>query len=467
MLTRALPLLLLSLLRAGAAQPHTPPDTDPDPDPGAAAVRQLRAHLGALADTLHWDANGTLATYGPVERAARDACAALAAAQRDAPGAVPQADDFALRLGRLVAESGYLAALAATPGYAPEVLDSPMFLTGSVDEWRFAVARMAADAARPSRYREPEPEPGWGRGRGSGAGLAPVSAASPPGTVFRDVAGAPAMVVLPTGSYTSGATAAEHERWDVPAARRDFELPRRRVTIARPLAMGRTEVTVGQFDAFVRASGWEPRGGARWWDPLDGGRHMVFNAALGYRNPGFPQGADSPVVAVTRRDAEAYARWLSARARARYRLPSEDEWEWAARAGSRDAFFWGPDLAPAPRFANTFDLDAKRVNGFAWACVAAHDGFPHTAPVASFAPNAFGLYDVTGNAREFMADTWLRNLTGAARDGSVHDGPAPFPVVRGGAWNYQPQNLRISYRSAYLSSEVATNMFGFRLVREL
>ncbi|OAA53185.1 Sulphatase-modifying factor [Cordyceps fumosorosea ARSEF 2679] len=332
-----------------------------------------------------------------------------------------------------------------------------MFLTGSVDEWRFTINEINKKLELPSTYRAPQPGRSIARG---------INCQSAPGTEFRDAVQGPVMVVIPKGTFTAGSTPQEQQLWKVPQNRRNFELPQRKVSITTPLAFGKTEVTVNQFDTFVRESHYQLRGGARWWNP-DNSTAMVFNEDLNYTNPGFTQTSDSPVVAIRRQDAEAYASWLSTMTGATYRLPTEDEWEWAARGGTQDVFFWGDAIEQVISYANSYDKMSLRVNRFHWNSTPADDGFAWTAPVASFQPNNFGLHDVTANAREFCADTWIQDLSGSANDGSVHNGTAPFPVVRGGAWNYQPQNLRINYRSAYFSSEVATNMFGFRLVREL
>lgn len=407
--------------------------------------------LDDLEDSLVWRSDAKT-TYGAVVPAVNEAILAL----DEDRSRIPQYESFKTALERLQVESTYLLDLATQPGYQPGVLDSVMFLQGSVAEWQYRVASMddslkKRDKTRPARVE---------------GSRADVSAQTQPGTVFRDLPGLPEMVVVPKGDYVAGATAEEQQIWNVPENRRDFETPQRDVTISEALAFGTTEVTVGQFSAFVKETKYRPRGGARWWNPQDPSA-MQFNAALDYLNPGFPQTADSPVVAITREDANAYASWLSAKTGETYRLPSEDEWEWAARGGATTTFYWGDDLSRVNEYANSFDLSSKETNGFGWDSTGVDDGYPYTAPVASFAPNGYGLYDVTGNAREFVADDWVQDLSAAANDGSPHDGGVPFPVVRGGAWNYQPQNLRLDYRSAYYSSETATNMFGFRLVRVL
>lgn len=420
-------------------------------------IIQLRDDLRSLADSLRWN-NGTHATYVPIEAAVLKAHSTLTSLTKQSPRAVPRSLEFLEALSRLTTESRYLIKLSATENYHQSFLDSTMFLTGAVDEWRFTITWMSNKLEQPSRYRSPEP------GHSMATGILRNAVSS---TEFRDHHLSPRMVVIPTGCFTAGSSQEELEHWDVPQNTRDFELPRREVCISTPLAFSRTEITVSEFDTFVKTTGYEIRGGARWWIKLGDSGQMVFNPDLNYLNPGFPQTPNSPVVAIRWQDAKAYADWLSIITGTTYRLPTEDEWEWAARGGSNDTFFWGHDLRQANLYANTYDFTSKQANNFFWPAVPLADGFPYTSPVASFEPNDFGLYDVTGNAREFVADNWVENLGHAANDGSVHDGTVPFRVVRGGAWNYQPRNYRINYRDGYFSSEVATYMFGFRLVRGL
>ncbi|RCI09434.1 hypothetical protein L249_3666 [Ophiocordyceps polyrhachis-furcata BCC 54312] len=417
--------------------------------------------LAELSGSLRWFGT-THATYSAVEPAARAAHSALVSLQTTDAKAVPRADEFIETLARLVTESHHLADLSRPKTYKPGFLDSAVFLTGSVNEWHHTIKVMRKNLLRPSTYRAPQPRSKQANDK--------INKATKPGTEFRDWDEGPTMVVIPTGTYTAGSSDAELDDWKVPVDRRAYEQPQRQVHISKRLAFSRTEVELSQFEAFVRETNYQVRGGARWWNPADRSV-MVFNPRLNFRDPGFPQTAKSPVVAITRQDARAYAGWLSVVTGHTYRLPSEEEWEWAARGGTNTTFFWGddPHVQQANLYANTYDQTSDRANHFQWPAANVTDGFAYTAPVASFRPNGFGLYDMTANAREFMDDSWVPFLGGgvAANDGSVHLGPAPFPVLRGAAWCYTPRNLRINYRNAYFSSEVATNMFGIRLVREL
>ncbi|RDA88776.1 hypothetical protein CP532_4114 [Ophiocordyceps camponoti-leonardi (nom. inval.)] len=428
-----------------------------------ASTEPVKQKLSELSASLRWFGT-THSTYAAIEPAARAAHSALVSLRTAHPEAVPRAEEFIETLGRLVTESHHLAEVSRPRTYKPGFLDSATFLTGSVNEWHHAINIMSKYLDWPSSYRPPQPRSKQATDNGD-----KVNKSTKPGTEFRDWTEGPTMVVIPTGTYTAGSSDAELKDWKVPADRQGYEQPQRQVHISKPLAFSRTEVELSQFEAFVQETSYQPRGGARWWNPEDPSV-MVFNPKLNYRDPGFPQTEKSPVVAITRQDAWAYARWLSVVTGHTYRLPSEEEWEWAARGGTNTTFFWGNDrhVEQANLYANTYDQTSQKANRFQWPASNVTDGFAYTAPVASFRPNGFGLYDMTANAREFMADDWVPFLGGvAANDGSVHVGPAPFPVVRGASWNYTPRNLRINYRNAYFSSEVATNMFGIRLVREL
>nr|AHX39411.1 hypothetical protein wt6.34c [Streptomyces sp. WT6] len=428
-------------------------------------VRELEASLSRLEDSLVWRGSIT-ATFPHVDTAVQRALESFRRVQGAHPSAVPQARTFIKQLDRLAAEAGYWVRESARAGFKPDpFLATDPLMRATVAEWATEVSEVRhALLTRPTNRRP----------RAATLAAASANASSPPGTTFSDAQEHQAMkmVVIPRGSYTAGATAREQQLWQVPEGRRGFERPQRRVRVGRAIAVGQTEVTLGQFKRFVRETGYSPAQGMRTWAPGQDG-WMDFRPELNYLHPGFAQSDLHPVVGITKSDAQAFAAWMSRRTGYTYRLPTEGEWEYVARAGTVSTFFWGERIEAAGEYANTYDEDAFAANRFragtkTWEQVAGvHDGYAFTAPVASFKPNRFGLYDVTGNAREFVADTWVEDLKNASADASVRRGEAPFVVVRGGAWNYRPLNLRIAYRSGYLCSEARTNMFGFRLVRDL
>ncbi|WP_420463598.1 formylglycine-generating enzyme family protein [Candidatus Palauibacter sp.] len=220
-----------------------------------------------------------------------------------------------------------------------------------------------------------------------------------PGDVFSDCSGCPQMVVVPAGTFTMGSPASEE-------GRRDDEGPQHSVTIGAPFAVGVYEVTFAEWDACVRT------GGCGGYAPAD---------------EGWGRG-NRPVINVSWDNAQTYVSWLSQQTGQRYRLLSEAEWEYVARAGSRTARYWGESESGQCRYANGDDD-----------YVSCTDGHAYTAPVGSFAPNVFGLYDVIGNVLEWTQDCSNGSHAGAPTDGSAwQSGECGSRVLRGGSWNFTP-----------------------------
>lgn len=257
------------------------------------------------------------------------------------------------------------------------------------------------------------------------------------------------------------------------------EAPAHRVRITRPFYMARHEVTVGQFRAFLLASGHVPEsiadgsGGYGWradYDPARTARGDAFEGRdprYSWRNPGFAQGDEHPVVNVTWNDAQALAGWLSRMEGRHYRLPTEAEWEYACRAGTHGQYHGGDDPASLARVANVFDADAApRWPRWAAFALPTHDGFAFTAPVGSFAPNAFGLFDMHGNVWEWTAD-WHDEHYYARSPQDDPPGPAEgsVKVRRGGSWHTWPLYARCAYRN-WNSPGTRYTLVGIRLVMD-
>lgn len=240
-----------------------------------------------------------------------------------------------------------------------------------------------------------------------------------PGTVFRDCETVcPELVVIPPGSFVMGSD-------------EKAESPLTPVTIAKPFALGRYETTFDEFDACVDAGGCAKKPFDRDW-----GR--------GRR----------PVHTVTLAEIEAYLAWLSNTTGKRYRLPSEAEWEYAARAGTTTNYWFGDVMIAGE--VNCRDCATE------WSNV-------KSAPVGTFRPNPWGLYDVHGNLNEMVADCWNVNHQGAPHDGSARTTGSDkclSRVLKGGAWYYNPRAARSAWR-ARNDSRVASYVFGFRVLREL
>ena len=233
----------------------------------------------------------------------------------------------------------------------------------------------------------------------------------------------PEMVVLPAGTFRMGCLSNDDDCYD-------DEQPVHEVTIPSAFALSAYEVSFAEWDACVS-------GGGCW----------------GYRpnDEGWGRGA-RPVVKVSWKDAQDYVAWLSAETGARYRLPSESEWEYAARAGTETKYSWGDEIG------------ASRANCYGDRC---REDWERTAPVVSFGPNAWGLYDMHGNVSEWVEDCWNGSYAGAPSDGSAWlRGECSRRVLRGGSWSDDPRNLRAAYRFRS-SAGGRYDDNGFRVARKL
>lgn len=261
----------------------------------------------------------------------------------------------------------------------------------------------------------------------------------------------------------------EEEAERVPADVRGRSRPQTPVTIAPGLGFGVSAVTRAEYAAFVAATR-RPDGVGCFTFLNDGSSYVyVEQPGLTWRNPGFRQADDHPVVCVSWDDATAYAAWVSERTGRRYRLPSEAEWEFAARAGTQTSRYWGNTRNDACRFANVADLslaDAMNLDRrpqFTFRC---RDGFVFTAPVSRFQPNGFGLHDMLGNVWQWTADCVNPTLAGQLSDGSARlEGDCSMRALRGGSWSHLPWYLRAGNRVRGKATE-RFSFAGIRLVRE-
>jgi formylglycine-generating enzyme required for sulfatase activity len=237
-----------------------------------------------------------------------------------------------------------------------------------------------------------------------------------PGEIFRDCPDCPELVVVPPGDFVMGSP-------DIP-----YEKPERTITVPRPFGIGRREVTFAEWDLCADAGACKYRPDDHGW-----GRGNL------------------PVVNVSWDDAKLYVAWMSQKTGQRYRLPSEAEWEYAARAGTRTPFWWGKDIGTGRAQCDT--------------C-----GSPTTKRVVatgSFRPNGFGLYDTAGNAAEWVEDCWNDNYRNAPKDAVAWtSGDCRLRVLRGGNFTSKASEVRSAARFRY-DEDVRYYANGFRVVRDL
>jgi len=285
---------------------------------------------------------------------------------------------------------------------------------------------------------------------------------------FSDCASCPTMVLLPAGSFMMG-TATQDRFVDARTGQPvKNDSPQHNVTLREAFAIGKFEVTVAQFSDFVSATGYVPAGPCMEFSPPE---TFAIRDDINWSDPGFPQTATMPVGCMSFFDAQAYTRWLSKLTGQNYRLPTEAEWEYAARAGTTTPFYWGTDLAAACRYANVRSAGANTISK-AQAISDSKDGFPcddgyaQAAPVGSFAPNAFGLHDMQANAWEWVIDCNHKDYNGAPDDGSawVDSENCQFGVIRSGSYLNRTEQTGSAVRAGRPRESRATNM-GFRIVR--
>jgi len=288
----------------------------------------------------------------------------------------------------------------------------------------------------------------------------PVRTVQRPGSVFQDCPECPRMVVVAAGEFLMGSPAGE-------AGRGLDEGPQRQVAIAQPFALGRSEVTVGEFRRFVEETGYKTE--AERDTRAQGCSGFIYTSPQSFttwRSPGLTQADSHPALCVSWNDARAYTQWLSKKTGRRYRLPSEAEWEYAARAGAGSSRYWGEDPVQACRFANVADQSRFQTLGFGQKheCT---DGHYFTAPAGGYAPNLFGLYDMIGNVWEWTDDCWNASYAGAPADGAAWlRGDCSQRVVRGGSWSTAPRFARSATRYKN-PADFRDNLTGFRVARTL
>ncbi len=251
--------------------------------------------------------------------------------------------------------------------------------------------------------------------------------------VLRDGTPGPEMIWIPAGRFQMGDLQGDG----------DFdEKPVHDVVIPKPFAMSRREITVGEFRGFVTATSYVTEA------ERDGG--CMVQGGKNWHEPKYTQTDEHPVVCVSWNDANAYVAWLSEQTGKSYRLPTEGEWEYAARGGTATRFSWGDAILP------------NRAN--CWGCLPP-EMFHWTLPVGSFAPNAFGLFDMEGNVWELTSSEWSDAYRGRDQAPSAFDARSGTRAIRGGGWFNGPPDIRPANRGGVPPGD-RYNTMGIRVVRD-
>jgi sulfatase modifying factor 1 len=324
----------------------------------------------------------------------------------------------------------------------------------------------------------------WGMWRAAGAGLIcavlgasyllgwPVSVVNPehvratgnahvalhPHANFKDCENCPEMVALPAGEFMMGSP--EDER-----GRKNVEGLPRRVVIGRPIAIGKFEVTVDQFSAFVTETGMMAGNLCHTIVNLEGDAALWGPPQASFRQPGFDVTGSQPVVCISWHEAQAYVAWLRRRTGKPYRLPTEAEWEYAARADTRTSYSFGDDETALCAYARFADLDSR----FGWRNTCRSNTTTYgPLPVGTLKPNPWGIFDMHGNAWEWVEDCWTPNSSEIPTDGSAFSRPGSceIGVIRGGSWAAGAPRLRSAGRWPMVAASHFQHS-GFRVALSL
>ncbi|WP_206955956.1 formylglycine-generating enzyme family protein [Trinickia acidisoli] len=280
---------------------------------------------------------------------------------------------------------------------------------------------------------------------------------------FQDCDTCSEIIVLPAGKYMMGAT--EEEFRSVKSKYKVMygdEVPRHEEHVAS-FAMAKFAVTRGQFAWFAKETGFQGKG-----CEIFNGKTWVNDANANWQNPGFKQTEDDPVTCVSWDDAQKYIAWLNSKlkeaAETAYRLPTETEWEYAARAGTVTAAYWGNDPQEQCQYENARDESARFLDS-AIDHASCTDGYVYTAPVGSFKPNPWGLYDMLGNTSQWVQDCSRLGYYGPVNL-SLSPNACKYRALRGTSWAGVPASVRSAMRAG-MPENTRDSHYGFRLARSL
>lgn len=278
---------------------------------------------------------------------------------------------------------------------------------------------------------------------------------------FHDCDACSEMISLPAGDYYMGATTDDFRGFPNTQFSYLDETPRHEVHV-KPFALGQFSVTKAQFSVFARETGFSGQGCRIYSD-----RTWHFDPTADWQNPGFNQTDRDPVVCVSWSDAQRFISWINSRLppgiHTRYRLPTEEEWEYAARAGTVTPMYWGSDRGKQCQFENARDETASDV-GTSIPFARCNDGYRTTSPVGSFRPNPWGFFDMLGNASQWAAEcpTIGYHVDAASSTTAL---PCRTRALRGASWASIPIAVRSANRSG-LKPDIRMSTVGFRLAAD-
>ncbi len=275
------------------------------------------------------------------------------------------------------------------------------------------------------------------------------------------------LVVVDAGEFIMGSTGADVRRfeteWNVEEAILKPETPSHNVRISRPFAIGKYPITVEQFRSYINESGYKTTAERQGWSWIydDAKKHWAKKAGISWRTTVKLNGDDHPVTHVSHQDAEAYCEWLTKRENRKYVLPTEAQWEFAARGGKSGAVYpWG-NTDPDGKKLNIADVSSD----LPWADRLMDDGFKRTSPVGAYDPNTFLLYDMVGNVWQFCSDSYDTKAYDGRADTLTTDptgGSGKKKVVRGGNWAFSAGIARNAFRFG-VDPDLTTDFTGFRI----
>lgn len=300
-------------------------------------------------------------------------------------------------------------------------------IVGGVAWWQLSAPKLPATATHPSATSQQTTTPHTSQ-------TAQLPAAPQPGQLYTDPVTGMVMVWIPSSCFTMGSPENEADR---------SGNEKQHKVCVDGFWMGKTEVTNGQFRKFAASH--------------DSGNYGSQSLNGDYQ----------PAVRLGWKDAVAFAQWLSGKSGLKYRLPTEAEWEFAARAGSSEARYWGKDTSTACRYANIYDKTAQQAKALNWANYPCEDGQVAAAPVAQYQANAFGLHDMLGNVAEWTCSEYDSEYSGGEKRCTDATATTGRRVLRGGSWSDYPGLVRFAYRfPAVPEYGKWRSDIGFRLVLE-